>query len=133
MTYFCPAFFIMVVEVLPINIRSSNNIEGIKVNLNNDPVEYKIVQYADDAVLFLNNKLSIENAIQTIKCFGYLAGTILNLSKTEIMGLGRLNGIDKCIFNINCVTSTKCLGIYVGSNKPLQIARSWNDKIRLKI
>ena len=42
-----------------------------------------IAPYADDATLFLKNSQEMSEAIESIKLFGNVAGTKLNLTKCE--------------------------------------------------
>ena len=84
----CPIsalLFLLVAEVLAINIRSDNNIKGIKIN----DVELKLSLMADDTTLFLADidslTLSIHKFIEFEKC----SGLKLNLNKTEIIPIGK--------------------------------------------
>ena len=55
----CPLsalLFIIVAEVLAHTIRKSPKIEGIAINNNNDIINLKITQLADDTTLFLKNE-----------------------------------------------------------------------------
>ena len=56
----------------------------------------KILQYADDSTLTLADLDSIVNSVRIIKEFSKLAGTKLNINKTEGIWLGplKVNGPD---------------------------------------
>ena len=77
--------WILVAEVLAINIRNDNNIKGIKIN----DVELKLSLMADDTTLFLADidslTLSKHKFIEFEKC----SGLKLNLNKTEIIPIGK--------------------------------------------
>ena len=72
----CPLsslLFIVVVEILAIQIRSAENITGIEVNLG-EIKQLKITQLADDTTLFVKN--------ETIKRFAY-SGRIRSVLKSS--------------------------------------------------
>ncbi len=78
----CPisAFlFILVAEVMAINIRKDLDIKNINVNGTN----IKITQYADDTVLYLNDFKSLENAFKLLEKFFICSGLKLNKEKTK--------------------------------------------------
>jgi hypothetical protein len=59
----CPLsalLFILCVEILAINIRNNQSIQGIKVN----GKEFKITQLADDMTLFLNDLNSLKTVLK---------------------------------------------------------------------
>ena len=83
----CPisAFlFILVAEILAVNLRADATIEGIKIS----GQEFKISQLADDTTMFLKDKKSIEIALALFNKFGTYSGLKLNLDKTEIIPIG---------------------------------------------
>ena len=55
--------------------------------LGNKPV--KIAQYADDGILFLNDKNELCSALNILEIFGRMSGLILNIEKCEGLWLGR--------------------------------------------
>ena len=69
----CPIsalLFIIVVEILAINIRSNKNIKGYKIK----KLEVKISQYADDSTILLDDINSIKYVIDIVNKFGMVAG-----------------------------------------------------------
>ena len=69
-------------EVLACHIRQNDGIRGL--NVDKDRKHFlKTVQYANDATLFLKNSQEMREAIESIKLFGNIAGTKLNLTKCE--------------------------------------------------
>ena len=79
----CPVsslLFILSAEILATKIRKSSSLKGFKYNPNHTCV--KISQYADDAILFLNNKDELFSAVNILSKFGDVSGTRLNLSKS---------------------------------------------------
>ena len=86
----CPIsalLFILVAEILAVNIWSDTLIKGINVN----NVEFKIGQLADDTTLFLSNLQSLKQAIIKFNHFGAISGLRLNIDKTELVPLGDLH------------------------------------------
>ena len=85
----CPIsalLFLLVVELLAHKIRKEANIEGIQIN----ETIFKICMMADDTTLLLRNINSISNAIKVFRTFEKCSGLKLNLTKTEIIPIGKL-------------------------------------------
>ena len=119
--------FVLVVEIMAISIRNNTEISGVSIG----NIEYKIIQYADDATIVLGNMISIENVIDAIKKFGNVAGPKLNVIKTKGIWLGPLKeqGLRKHK-NIKWTGNpVKCLGIYVGHNAAKCYELNWNKKL----
>jgi hypothetical protein len=115
----CPVsalLFILAVETLGIKIRSSPHLNGLSIGNENKTV--KISQYADDGILYLNNKDEMRTALNILSEFGKVAGTILNTSKCEAMCLGKINNnyYSEKPFGFKWKYNIKCLGIYIGHN-----------------
>ena len=126
----CPMsaqIFVLVVEILGILIRRANNVKGILVNNN----EHKIVQYADDATLFVRDIKSIPVALNILSLFSTYAGPKLNLRKTKGIWLGPLKDLGIRVMNDITFTGNpiKCLGIYIGHNKEKCYYYNWVKKI----
>ena len=114
----CPLsalLFILVVEVLALNIRNNKKITGIKLPKG---YEAKISQFADDTTLFIGNEASIVEALKTVDCFSHVAGPVLNRDKTE--GLWLSKRPQKVKVDIKWTNkSVKALGVYFGVNKKM--------------
>ena len=82
--------FLLVVEVLAIDLRSNESIKCITIY----NMEYKICQLADDTTLFSQDEQSVKLAFHRLDIFGQCSGLKLNKSKTEIIALGDV-GINK--------------------------------------
>ena len=126
----CPVsalLFIIAVEVLALNLKNDISVQGIKITTNLIDKEIKLMQYADDTVLLLNDHNSINNAILNVREFSKVSGLILNVDKSEAISIRRnVPVIDN---GIKWVESAKCLGIYVGHNKDLNMHMNWERKI----
>ena len=130
----CPVsalLFILVVEILAINLKDSNY-KGISFQNANSKVEMKLSQYADDLTLILSDYESISTCINTIKDFSQVAGHRINLNKTEGLLIGALK--HSCNTDYMGIKMTnefsKILGIYIGNDKMQCEAFNWNDKIK---
>ena len=76
--------FIIMLEILCISIRNSEDICGIKVN--ND--EIKLSLFTDDLTSFLKDNRSLVNFLKLIQDYGSCSGLKINHNKSEIMLLG---------------------------------------------
>ena len=103
-------------EVLSGHIRQNRNITGLSIGKHGNK-NIKIVQYADDATLFVRNSYELKEAIQSFELFGKVAGTKLNISKCEGLWLGSSkNRQQNCkLYNMRWPTDPiRYLGIYIG-------------------
>ena len=83
----CPIsalLFILVAEILSINVRSDASIKGITIK----ETEFKIAQLADDTTVFLSDIQSLKQVITRFNKFGLISGLKVNLDKTELIPLG---------------------------------------------
>ena len=111
----CPVsslLFILAAEILATKIRSLSSIKGIEIG--NKDKYVKLSQYADDGILFLNDKNELCSALNVLSDFGKVAGTVLNAGKCEGMWLGNVDTrhIRNDLFGIKGKSSVRCLGIY---------------------
>ncbi len=107
---------IIALEVLSVNIRNNPNLRGLSLYKKN----IKVLQYADDGVLFLDDENELHVALGIVKEFSNLAGMCLNQSKCEGLWLGRYKQrqLNCNIGGIKWPTEpVRCLGIYIGHNK----------------
>ena len=76
-------FFIIVLEILCIRVRSSKGIRGVKV----DKEEIRLSLFTDDLTGFLKDNLSLVNFLKLIEDYGICSGLKINHDKSEIMVL----------------------------------------------
>ena len=84
----CPLsalLFIIVVEILAIEIRSNRNINGIDVNGKN----IKLCLLADDTTLFLKDLQSLHLVLNLMFMFKKSSGLKINYSKTQVLQIGK--------------------------------------------
>ena len=123
--------FILVAEILAINIRCDINIKGITV----DGKAFKIGQLADDTTLFLLDVESLRQAINKFNNFGTLSGLKINLDKTEIVSLSdckidsvQLTGL---LEGIKVATGPfKTLGVWFTCDNEISVKLNYNERIK---
>ena len=84
----CPLsalLFITAVEMLSVGIKQNQEIKGINIGNEND-LEIKVVQLAEDTTLLVKDKNSVLKALETTNTFSNVAGVRLNENKTEGFG-----------------------------------------------
>ena len=128
----CPVsalIFILSVEILGLKIRQHDQLKGFMFGYEEKPI--KVMQYADDCILFLNDKNELCTAISLLHDFQHVSGLELNLSKCEGVWLGRdKNKQEKCtLFGIKCPKQIRCLGIYVGHSEETNVQQNWTNKL----
>ena len=102
--------FNLAVNVLANQIKQSQELTGIRIS---DRQEVRIMQYADDTVLFLNGEASsVRGAITELDIFAKFSGLNLNIEKTSCLPVG-FQGRQYHSDNIGCkwVENIKILGI----------------------
>ena len=128
----CPIsalLFILSVEILGLQIRQQKELKGIDLGFPDKRI--KTVQYADDCIMFLNDKDELCTALNILRNYGRISGLTLNLSKCEGLWLGIDKGRQRnCnLFGIKWPDQIRCLGIYVGHEINKNFNSNWNNKI----
>lgn len=120
----CPVsalLFILIAELIAINIRNDKKIKGININ----GIEYKISLMADDTTLFMMDLESLKIAIEKFHNFEKCSGLKLNLCKTEIIPLGKNRNSTLCL--------PKCLTEIKINNGPFKALGIWFAKTELQV
>ena len=113
-----PLLFILTVELLAIEIRNDDNINGIQIPNSNFTV--KILQYADDTTLFLKNLIDYREVLSKIKEFSLFSGLELNRSKSKAMYISKYKNCNYIKHGIKFVNKIKILGIIFSNEYPTQ-------------
>ena len=116
----CPVsalLFILSVEILFTKIRYFSSLKGFNFGFDEKPV--KFAQFADESILFLNNKEDLCSALYVINKFCRLAGTKLNIIKCGGLWLGKDKHLQEhCkLFGMKWPKALRCLGILVRNDK----------------
>ena len=121
--------FIIVLEVIFLNITQNNYIKGIKIF----EKEFLYTAYADDTTFFLQNKNSVKILLETFHAFSLFSGLKPNKSKCEIAGIGLLKGVNVALCGMECVDlkkdTIKILGIHYSYNQALENDQNFTDHI----
>ena len=127
----CPIsalLFVLSVEILGLQIRQQTKLQGLDFGF---PNNVKTVQYADDCVMFLNDRNELCTALNVLRSYGKLSGLSLNLSKCEGLCLwADKHRQHNCnLFGIKWPDQIHCLGIYIGYAHDKNLKSNWSDKI----
>ena len=128
----CPVsalLFLLCLEILGIKIRTNNLLQGFHFDHGQNPI--KLAQYADDCILFINNKNEICSALAILEKYGQLSGLLLNIKKCEALWLGKDKALQPgcTLFGIKWPEQIRCLGVYLGHNKQINDLKNFEEKI----
>ena len=126
----CPLsalLFIIVVEILGIQIRNNQDIKGFTFAGN----EHKISQYADDCIAMVSDIKCIEILLNSVKSFSNVAGPKLNEEKLEGIWMGPLKGrLPNDFCGIKWTAgAVRCLGVFIGHDKNECDVKNWQNKL----
>ena len=126
-----PYLFILCAEIMAIMIRQHHGIKGIKVG----HVTQKIIQYADDTVLCLDDSNnSLKNSLDLLEQFHKYSGLKPNWDKTHCMWIGSRRLSEERLFagkNLSWRTdSMTILGIRFHINLFEMISLNYDEKIK---
>ena len=125
--------FIIVLEVIFLNITQNNYIKGIKIF----EKEFLYTAYADDTTFFLQNKNYVKILLETFHAFSLFSGLKPNKSKCETAGIGLLKGVNVALCGMECVDlkvdlkkdTFKILGIHYSYNQALENDQNFTNHI----
>ena len=127
----CPIsalLFLLVIEILAIDLKQCQDIKGIDLMGNTETVEVKISQFADDTTIFIADEQSLDIAMAKIDTFCFVAGPSLNMSKSKGFSFGNFNSNKFKDINWND-EFIKTLGVYFSKNMNAAYDKTWNDKV----
>lgn len=108
-----PLLYVLVSEVLAVNIRCNPRISGLR--LPDSTVLSPISQYADDTSLILTSDDSIEAVFETYALFERASGARLNQSKSKGLWLGGWSGRSDPPVTLDWTSvKIKVLGVFIG-------------------
>lgn len=119
-----PYLFLIVAEILAIQIRQSHSIRGISVG----DCEVKISQFADDMTAFVQGRDSVHAILDILDSFGSASGLRINLDKSQLLLLGPLLPANIPDTELKTVNRVKILGIWFASNRSIHDHYEWNFK-----
>ena len=122
-------FFIIVLEVILLNIIQNSHIKDIKLF----DKEFIYTAYADDTTFFLQNKNSVKMLLEGFHAFSFFSGLKPNKSKCEIARVGLLKGVNVALCGMECANlekdAIKILGIHYSYNQALEKDQNFTDQI----
>ena len=109
-----PLLYVLVSEVLAVNIRANPRVRGLSLPGTQDPLS-PISQYADDTSLIVTSDDAIQASFETYSIYEKGSGSKLNLSKSKGLWLGSWNGRRDPPVNLDWSSSKiKVLGVFIG-------------------
>ena len=109
-----PLLYVLVSEVLAVNIRANPRITGLPIPGSQTPL-LPISQYADDTSLIVNSDDAILAVFDTHSRFEAASGSKLNVSKSKGLWLGAWNNRRDPLVKLEWTSEKiKVLGLYVG-------------------
>ena len=123
-------FFILVLEIFFIMIRSNNNIKQLQLFGFN----FLLSAYADDTTFFVADLNSIICINNTFNIFSQFSGLKLNQSKCELCGIGAKKGDETALCGFRNVNlkedSIRVLGVHFSYNKNICLQRNFIEVIK---
>ena len=131
---FSPLAFVIALEMLAIRIRSDKNIKGIELPIGKSIVNtttiLKILLYADDITLLLQDQNDLNKVLETIKLFSTISNLYINKNKTEAMWIGRNKHSNEKYFGLRWQQKIKIVGIYFSNAIPASLLEeNWSGRI----
>lgn len=128
---FSPLAFVLGIELLACKIRNCVNIKGIQLDGNVDISKViKILLYADDITLFLQDEGDMREALMIFDEFSLISGLYINRKKSEALWLGSRKNCGLKPVDFVWKDKIKILGVYF-SNKVCasKIEENWLKRV----
>ena len=117
--------FILLMEVLFIQVRNNKNIKEITIF----GFEFKLSSFADDVSYFLQDLDSVKELLHLLEYSQQYTSLKINYEKSEICGIGSKKGAIRAFSNFNSVNllgeAVKILGFHYSYNKELAEERNF--------
>ena len=117
--------FMLVMEILFIQVRNNKNIKGITIF----GFEFKLPSFADDVSYFLQDVDSVKELLHLLEYSQQYTSLKINYEKSEICGIGSKKGAIWAFSNLNSVNllseAVKILGCHYSYNKELAEERNF--------
>jgi len=121
-----PLLYVLVSEVLAVNIRCNPRISGL--TLPGLPALSPISQYADDTSLILSSDDSIKGAFETYDLYEKASGSKLNRGKSKGLWLGSWSGRSDPPVDLDWSSvKLKILGVFIGMGDLIE--DNWRPRI----
>ena len=120
-----PLLYVLVSEVLSTQVRKCNGIVGFPLP-GAGGLQFKILQYVDDATLVLKSERSL---CQLLNKYELGSGAKLNTYKSEGMWLGRWRANDASPYDPKWVCKLRILGVYFSNGLVSVDNDNWRSKL----
>ena len=122
-----PLLYVLVAEVLAVNIRANLRFRGLTLPGSSDPLPC-ISQYADDTSLIVTSDDSIKGVFDTYRLYERGSGSKVNLSKSTGLWLGAWNDRSDAPVSLDWSSvKIKVLGVFIGAGNLEEI--NWRPRI----
>ena len=91
--------------------------------------QFKISQYADDALNFLKSERSVRHLVNTVQNYERGSGAKLNTAKSELMWIGGWRVRGDAPFGFKLVTKMKILGVYFSNGLVSVDNDNWRERL----
>jgi hypothetical protein len=112
MTYARIAQYQLYIEILAHAIRKHCRIQGIKL----DGIVYKVLQYADDTYLFIEDEISLKTALMIFQMFSKCSGLNINMHKSELIWISNSSNYQHKPLKLKWTQGATCLGVYISND-----------------
>jgi hypothetical protein len=100
------------------------------MELRSTVIFYKIGQYADDTVLYLQNQESLKVALLTLDLFSKCSGLKMNRDKSECLWIGASSNYLHKPYGLKWTKgSVKTLSLYINNDRDQMINENFNEKL----
>ena len=122
-----PYLFILVLEILFIQIRNDKAVRGFKIG----DMEIRLTVFADDSTFFVRDKQSINRILNIMKTFGAFSSLNVSIEKCEVCWIGqsrfRKDRPANCKLTSLVTSSIKILGVHFSYNKEIVDDKNFSD------
>ena len=123
-----PLLYVLISEVLSTQIRKCKGIEGFLLP-GAGGLQFKISQYADDALNFLKSERSVRQLLSVVRDYEKGSGAKLNTSKSQMMWLGRWRAYTASPFGFKLVSKMRILGVFFSNGLVSVDDDNWRSKL----
>ena len=120
--------FILVLEILFIQVNSDHKIEGIRIFSH----EIKLSAFADDVTYLLRNLNSLEELLRLLAMCKQFSSLKVNFERSDLCDIGAMKGVEGAFCGVTCLNllsdSIKILGVHFSDPQSL-----YNDRNYLTI
>ena len=128
---FSPLAFVLAIELLACKLRKCPNVKGLSLTGSVDIVNVaKILLYADDITLLLQDDGDMRNALMIFDEFSLISGLYINRNKSEALWLGSRKNCGLQPVDFVWKDKIKILGVYFSNSKcASEMEENWVKRV----